>query len=562
MSSRNEAGPAAALAEIAGRWSLARIDGGRASVEGLARGDAEGLARILASWGTARLVRIAPAGATIAKLVPAPVGTDDAVEASIRLLGEGELPASIPGHRRAGDVVEGGAARHALLIGWLPGEAPRELVKGVEERWTTFPAVLAALHDGTPGFSLWAEDDGAIVAFATGELGTRLRVVREDRADQAAWAARLAAAAAEAARFAGLAEPGPVRTPLHVDAGVLARVASRLGLEERDAADHALALGAASLAGSPLAALSAAPPRDEAPAIVRTARWLSRPRNAWLAGAACVAFVMLAPLGFAQARLSLLGTKAGDLDQSSEKEIRKQAALYGQVAQTRWPMTKLLADVAAATPVGVTVESLRLSTDQGLAIQGTAESIELVNRLQQNLNRTGLFASVRRDRVEASESGVAFDVGAAVTQPYRAVSEAEDFIAAPLAVRLYGEEARDKPNMPLVAGDSARPRAGSSSPSRTERAERAEPSEGERRTVGSSEARSSPSTASAEVPPPLTDAQIAAMDENTARGEWVTRRTFPQRNPELDQATKDRLADDARRLQEHRSKLRASGGNP
>ncbi len=545
---------AAAIWEGTDRWIVARFDAGRAVLETLPAGDVEALGRTLAAWGSGVLLRFAPAGSTVTKLTNVPSGTDEAVEAAVRLLGEGELPAGIPEHRRAGGIVDGAASRHVLLTGWLPGEAPKELIKGVDERWTTMPAVLAALHSGGPGLSLHAASDGTIVVFATGELGTRLRVLREERGDETAWRALLLETARSAARFAGVDAPAQLHPTMHIDAGVAASLSLRHGIEGEEVRAAAPVIGALLLASTPLASLRAVAPRDEAPVLLRGAKWLSRPTHAWLAGAACIVLATVAPLGLAHLRLVVLESKSRGIDQSSEREIRRQAALYRQVSQSRWPMTKLLADIAAATPVGVVVDNLRLSKEQGLSVQGNADSIDHVNRLQQNLNRTGLFASVRIERVESSANGVTFDLGAAVLQPYREVTGAEDFAAEPLAVRLYGEAARHAPATTLSSG-SDRGSSGLRGSAPSSRTERGGAVEGDRRTVGPSEARSSPSTASSEVPPELSDDDIAKMDEATARSEWVRRRTYPQRNPAIDQATKDRLAEDARRLQAHRAKL-------
>jgi dienelactone hydrolase len=49
-------------------------------------------------------------------------------------------------------------------------------------------------------------------------------------------------------------------------------------------------------------------------------------------------------------------------------------------------------------------------------------------------------------------------------------------------------------------------------------------------------------------PSPLTDDQILRMDRAAATKEWVIRKTYPQKNLDLDDETKARLDDDVRRL--------------
>lgn len=53
-----------------------------------------------------------------------------------------------------------------------------------------------------------------------------------------------------------------------------------------------------------------------------------------------------------------------------------------------------------------------------------------------------------------------------------------------------------------------------------------------------------------DAPAPLTDAQIAKMDKTTAMKEWVNRKTFPLKNPGLDQSTKSRLDAESKKLKD------------
>jgi len=65
--------------------------------------------------------------------------------------------------------------------------------------------------------------------------------------------------------------------------------------------------------------------------------------------------------------------------------------------------------------------------------------------------------------------------------------------------------------------------------------------------------------ASQGLPAPLEAAAIAAMDKMTAMEEMVARRTYPQKKPDLDAATKKRLEREVTALQERIKELNAAG---
>src|SRR5207245_2223573 len=112
-----------------------------------------------------------------------------------------------------------------------------------------------------------------------------------------------------------------------------------------------------------------------------------------------VPLMIAAPMLLSGARLAILEHKTAAVaaQRATQAESARRAALYAHLEQTRWPMTKLMADIAAAAPVGVVVDTLRISPEQGLSLQGTAKSSDLLNQLEQNLNKTGLFRDVKID---------------------------------------------------------------------------------------------------------------------------------------------------------------------
>ncbi len=557
-------------------WRLVVIEGGESArlIDAMTLtadlGPAISAAQREHGFGT--LVRVAPGRGTIARAASVPAAGPDETASALSLLAEAQLPGSLPAHRRgAGLIADGGSngTRAVLLTGWDgPADPPGAILRRVPERWTTEIAALAVLRGGRSPWATCADPaTGAVSVLVTGPDRTAARVLVEDASTPARFRQAAARALAEACNAVGAVAPARESAGLGLDPRAAAHLRAHVaGIPESDEwfEDYGVALGAALTAGAAdpltrgLASMLEAAPTERDSVLARAVAWLAQPRNAWTAAAVCAAIVLLAPLAFAAARLAVLEAKSAGLSDRTRQRAddRIRDALYQQLEASRWPMTKLLADVSAAAPVGVVANVILLSPEQGLSIQGTAQDPGQVNTFQANLNATRLFTGVKVGRVAASSSGVEFDLSAAVSNPHGAVPGAEDFAAKPLAARLYGEGASNTSaptSAPIAERVPSRgtPRAG---PERTERERSGGDDDRESR-------RPSPSKPT-EVPPPLTDEQIKAMDRPSAMKEMTSRRTYPQHNPTTDAATKTRLAEEVRRLQEHMRSLNtpAPGG--
>ncbi len=549
-----------------------------------------GLDELLTQMKVERLIRVAPAKETVARCASVPAGTAEELGAAASLLAEAQLPESIASHRRAAGIVpqgDGSGGRMALLVGWQ-GDAGAKIGDEIEETWTTPAASLAALRQGV-GSAVYADaEEGSISLLAFGTTRSVARVLLESAPTAGVFSRSVGVVVGETCNAAGATVPAMhINTTgiiLSLDPASMA-AAIRLVTGVPDKKDwfeqYGIALGAAIIALSkdpllrPLASMKAAAPVKRQSIPERTVTWLSRPRNAWGLLAASIAVVFLGPLAIAEGRLSILESKSVGLgDKKQERaESAKRSAMNKQLESSRWPMTKLLGDISGAMPVGVITESIRLASDQGLAIQGSAESADLINKMQENLNATKLLANVKLNKIETVGSSVEFDLTADVVNPYLKAAGVEDFASKPLAVRLYGDGALNT-TMPKNRGKES---SSSSQPTRTtsrggDRPERSGNGggggggggAGERADRGSrtSEAPKTPTANAApgEAPPPLTDDQIKKMDKPTATKEWVSRKTFPQKNPSADAATKSRLDEEVRKLREQMDK--ATAGAP
>jgi len=569
----------AALHEASGRAALVVVRGGERPEVLEARmlvGTERGLAGSIATAaGATRLIRIAPLSESVCRISRAPMGSDADLLGAAALMAEAELPPRIPPHRRAFGLTGSASAageRAILLTGWMEGTGV-EPASTLDEVYTSPLAALAFLWAGR-GVAVHsdpvASSFGLIVAGPSGVL-TRVALAGGE--------GEIAAATGEAATDAATAVGEDAASAAETGDRVLHQTAQgRRIILDRDAVaglragvvgfrdeaawidDFALALGAALLACDPSAAvrslvsMRAAPPRAARSPVERAAAWLGERRQAIaLLAAACVLLAVL-PLGLAYARYAVVDARARRLGtfQTGRDSLERQAALYAQLDRARLPMTKLLADLSAATPVGVTATSVRLSQEQGLAFQGTATTAELVNELQANLNRTRLFrGSVKVNRVESKAGGVEFDLSGEFGQPHLPVKAKEDFASKPLAERLYGSGASNTaiaPKTDVPSGAGRRRRSEDEGVERTA----STPAAG-----GETSRRPAPS-ASTEVPAPLTDAEIDKMDRGNSMREWSSRKSYIQKNSSLDAATKGRLNEEVVKLKAQMDKTRSA----
>lgn len=517
--------------------------------------------------GVDRVTRIAPALECVSKTIDVPVGEPAQMAAAAGLLAEAELPPSLPAHRRAGMLIPD-TSRHgvctALLTGWLTRREPPPPLAGVDESWACPASSLAVLR-GDGRFAMFAEPrEGAVITIATGHEHAAARVVPAPAGNAAGWQEAKRDAAIETAARIGM-NPSEIPSGGAVTLPKQSRERLCMISGVRDDPnwfdEYGMALGAALLAGDGqhgvLAGLSARAPVVKRSPVLRAAEWVSDPKRAvWTAVAACGVMLLL-PWGFAWARHEVLTKRTSVLEQmkGTKAEIEKKAALYNQLDISRWPMTKLLADLSGATPVGIIATDVRLSPEQGLSFQGTAEKSDLISTFQGNLSKTRLFRNVKIARVESKpDAGVEFSLTAEVPSGmgHTPVTPAEDFAARSLSVRMHGVEAGPRHTADAATRDSSRT---------------------VRRTArnGDGAAADSDSTAdrrpsSSEAPPPVvSDAEIEKMDLSTANKGWIARKVYVQKNPTLDAETKQRLQDEETRIRTHAEKLRNSpqaGGAP
>jgi Tfp pilus assembly protein PilN len=523
----------------------------------------------LREWGVGRVVHVIPGAETIARISMVPAADVPSMVQASNLLAEVQMPESILGHRRAAGVLTGHAESGqtpALMVGWRGDSTSVWAIDGeMAQSWCPVLGALAALR-GTGAGSAWFADpsDGSISLVAGTGAGTSARVVVEDNSSAVLWGEGVAATVGEEL------DEVSMKPRLGLGGAEVERLASMVtgASVTRSWLDvHGPALGAMMLALdidpalSELAKFQVHPPKVVEHPVLRLAAWLGQPKHATWVTAASLALVLVAPIGIAWARVKILDSKSQSLTTAKErrKELDRRAAVYAELANSRWPMTKLLSDISQATPLGVVIVDLRIQPEQGtssggeaqgITLDGVGDSQEKVYDLQANLNKAGLFRNVTVKRSDAkADGGVTFTVTMGVSNVHGqiAASEEWDWAKKNIAVRLHGEGALIK--TPPVGKEGAADGARSSSrrASRPESGDAPESKPTEKREAGG-------------VPVALTDEQIAKMERSAAMREMSARRTYPQRNPSLDSSSKKRLEEEVVKLQERIKSLNAAPG--
>ncbi len=515
---------------------------------------------------------------------------------AITVLGEGELPERVPGWRRGcGAVASSGGGRTALFTAWM---AEDDDAQGADPdtSYATAPAAVAYAASLAEG-CVFASDaiQAVLLVAANGPEGLVVRALRES-ADLVGTDAHVRRRLAETAAAAGLGED-TASEALNTSAtpwdgrrtgwshGVGAALESHFegwptSPTERGTWMLPACAGAMALSEEPatraLAALRRTKPLDRPSIRDRADLWLSSRRNISVACMVCVLVVLFGPLLFAMARESMLSARverAEELRAQYEADART-AAIYGQLNERVWPMTKMLAEITAAAPVHVVLESIRLDASAQIDIEGFVQVAPrgprlegppetLLTQYEDALNALGTLGPVTVVRRNVVGDSVEFQISAQGERPAAIGNLPMDFADMPLAQVLYGEGATNTTTPILAAAPDSRGRPGStpssSSRSSSSRAARDAAVESGRDTTADRRPSGSSGPASVDgVPAELTDEQIAGMDRATLMTEWRVRLSA-SRNDDNDEATRARLKAEADQLIA-RSRAVGSGG--
>lgn len=522
--------------------------------------DRAGLERLIRSARVERVVHVLPTRAAVSRCERVQATTKAEAHAAGSLLGEASLPEDAPGHRRGVGVLATGAGESwVLLTAWPTTVAGADRVPiDVEQTWAPVSACLAGLVSAGGADAAAAVADhpaGTVVALRVSAERCSIRTMVEEPGSPE-WNETIASI--------GDGDPNAAGSRLVLSASVRSGLAVRVsgaGIGTGSAWWNTFGLGVGALRAAAddslegLASLSVDGRTTREMWPVRVASWLKQPKHAMAMAGVGAATLLFGPLVAAWANEAILSRSAEPYLQNAKraKELKRHASLYRQFEESRWPMTKLWAEVSRATPVGVIVEDLRLAPEMeyGLAIRGTADNADAFSQLQRSLNGSGLITAVRIDRTETTPDGVSFDLSARVIDAQSPGKGLDDFAARTLQTRIYVEgsgprvaaaEPEPEPEMDQDMGDEA---PAEDRPGATN-ARRDPPPRSTRPGIA---AASDPNA----LPPPLTDDEINAMDAKALLG-WTSRSVAAKRAG-IDPSEKARLEDEVRKMRERYQQL-------
>ena len=562
--------------------------------------DTRAIADALEAAGVQVLIRILPGAQTIIK--PAtlpPVEVEESAEPgrtsralldALQIISETDLPATLPAYRRSVGVIRPGGTRFpgragaGLLTGWpavTSQPAPHRGPWPCPEVWIAEAAALAVLAQAVGGCEQAVYLDrelGAGSIIDSGPARTIARVFRIPSEDRAAQNQVISRTLAETAKAAGLDRPLSVPDSVRAVELDPAPAGPPIPAQLRDArwrSTCGLAYAALVAYTSPDPAISSLvnlherEPKAKPPVWERAVRWFGDPARAVATLVLCFIVVLALPFGVAYARYNDLKKLTGGQEAiiTHTADAEKLVAFYKLLRDKRWPMTKLLGDIASAAPVGVTFDSLELAqADGAVTIRGSAESANRVTTFREHLSKTLIFTQVATPTIATGstsgsgekDAGVQFTLNAKIATPSAMFPAAavDDFAKNPLVDRLYG------PGSSRRASESAasRPSRSGSSSTRPDRNDRrnsnTRTSTPAARTPDSTASASRPSaSAPAVAPKPIDAEQIAKLDFNGTLKEW-TQRQKASREPGVDDATKQRLADEIEKIKARMNELK------
>lgn len=565
----------AALHRQGGQWRLVVLEraptGGAGSVnvvESLSMpvGDVQGALACVERTRPERLIRVLPASSFVSRALEIPDAPEPDLASSLELLAEAQLPAGIAPHRRGWGVIPGPASdgnRSAVLLGWS-GPAEEPIAPEIETFTSELVALAGLVEARRSTLAAYADrDSGSIALLAWNGTRSSVRALRESGETDEEWAGAVSNLIEESARRFGIdtdpPAPGAVAVPcaLWLDEATRGRAGRSLGGGRASDAvwlrEFGIAAGAAATALSagpataPLLRLTPSPAVQRRSPVERAVSWLARPRHARVVIAVSALALLLLPLGAAAARRAIYQSKARTIESQQQgatpEELDQRLALYRELDKRRLPMSKLLGDLAGCMPPGITLDSVQvISNDKRLTLRGKAKDSGAITAFTAKLNASGVFAECDAGRKDEKDDGVEFDLQGRVAAPHAEARGIEDWATTPLAVKLYGEEART-----AAPAEAEKPQEKKAAPTRSGRRD-------------IFETRSAVKAAEP-APPPLTEAQIRALDQDKARTEFGARQKARSR-ADLDAATKDRLKVEIEQLRSRLQELRntSSGG--
>jgi Tfp pilus assembly protein PilN len=513
------------------------------------------------------VVCVIPAAAAAVRTLRADLPADAPAETlagSLALMAEAQYP-SVPAHRRgAGRLVMSldQAVSAYAVASWSGGAGELERLASVTRAWVPEQLALVWLNRlcGARGMGMSViadRDTGWIVMAGVGRAGVSLRTVRDDGEDHDAFAGALGEALEEAAEAidadvpSGVAALNGAARSVRLMGGTSALASIARDERPEWLADFGTCLGAgaAYLLSDPaeagLVSMRLAPPRVGGQIVQRVLSALGSPLVVCGAAALLIGAVLLGPLASAAMRASTLEQRAASIgaSQTEAQRVKDDADLYALQRERRWPMTRLIGELVGTVPAGITVETISLERGKPVTITGSATDGDIVSAWRSAINSGRVFRDAQIPELATGSVPVRFTLRTDVAQPLLAMSGD----AATLR-RATESASRNASFADTPAGGTSGTRSSASGGAGTVGGSGGVGA-GSPRTNGAGTGSRTPADDRpiVAVPPPLTDAQIDALDRQGVVREFGSRRSAAQQ-PSLDEATKTRLNAEAEKL--------------
>lgn len=485
-------------------------------------GDWTGLQQWLDANRCNDLRLVLPSASVLVRTVSLPQTSQTQMLAALALQAEGFFLGSVPQHRLALAVGAQGSGvgdgeRQGFIFAWPtaqtaaagslggasagPSAEPPARIEAIA-RYIPEPAALLPLAAGELPALIADRRDGSIaIAMRAASNPNRLvvRATREEATGEG-WSEGLRRAIAETALNAGVApaeiaacvsaakaqaeESGNRVTIL--DPAVRQRLAARISVglpearEERWWNEWAIALGAAVAAIGPLADLCQLRRHElgaEPTPVARLIARYSSPTRALRVAVAALVLLMLSPIVFSWTRMKIYEWKMPMEPAAFERAQRlteRRVAHYEALSDpTRaLPVTKLLGDLAVATPDGIEIESIQISTSGGVSIRGYAKpqgetrAQDSINTMQRLMDSSGVFRGTTWNyQAPDARNLIRFNMTSRIDGATRVAKyeEVRDWSIKTLAQRKYpsnGEEGAGAPSAAAPAPATVTPPAG------------------------------------------------------------------------------------------------------
>ncbi len=412
------------LHQVEGAWSAIRFvpTAGGIQVRSSERLTNEAVAGWAAQLETPPRI-VLPAAAVMARVLPLGHGDEAAIDHLLHDLAADRLGDSAPPHRIATAVVptaDPEESRLGIALTWPEGQH-RPLPPGLNpEEVLCVPdsaGLLSLLGRNRPSSPLlWHHAEAgstAMLLAGHGRMSLRsTNVTGLEEADamrrfimesalQAGWNPEEAQAMANASSTKSASHE-----LLQLPDEVVESLNARCGGNVPDNLDHfGVALGCALATSDDFASLTLLRPKlpiNEATLTERIIDNLALQSTAAILVIGLICLILFGPLITNGLRYGLLRATSGQLEQSlaDAKDIEDRNRLYAQLGRGSLPVTKLLADIASSTPLGVKIENIKLGTGEPVRISGDAttygqkSAAELIGEMKAMLQSSRVFQNV------------------------------------------------------------------------------------------------------------------------------------------------------------------------